>query len=159
MKKCERCGNDNLDYANFCDSCGAPLSESAAPPETSPPDSFATAQTEYPGKAKRAVLRVLATGVEYELEAGMDYMIGRGDPARGLRPEVILPEPLALQQGVSRLHAKIICEEGAFYLVDLNSTNSTYINGSKLQPQQAYSLRDGDMIELGNYKLQYNITL
>ena len=157
MKKCQRCGNENLDYANFCDNCGSPLSESAALPEKSPPDSFVTAQAVYPERARRAVLRALATGVEYQLEVGREFRIGRGDPARGLRPEISLPEPLALQQGVSRLHAKILYEEGIFYLVDLNSTNSTYINGSKLQPQQAYSLRDGDIIELGNYKLQYVI--
>lgn len=96
------------------------------------------------------------TGVEYILEPGREYMIGRGDPARGLKPDICLEEPAALQKGVSRLHAKILFDAGNFYLVDLNSTNSAYINGNKLVPQQAYSLRSGDMVELGNYKLSFN---
>ncbi len=93
--------------------------------------------------------------MEFVLEPGRESIIGRGDRARGLIPEVELSDPNALGQGVSRLHAKVIFRDGFFYLVDLNSTNSTSINRSKLTPQQPYSLQNGDQVELGNYRLTF----
>ena len=103
----------------------------------------------------RGVIRSIVTGIEYSLEPGKEYMIGRGDPAKGLKPEICLDEPAALQQGTSRLHAKILYQAGDFFIVDLNSTNATYINGEKLIPQQGYSLRSGDIIELGKYRMAF----
>ena len=154
MKRCAQCGTENLDFAKFCDNCGSPLAESSQPAPGAPPA---------PGRAgarddvEGAVLRSEVTGREFLLEPGKESMIGRGDPDKGVRPEVILEDDAALSQGVSRLHAKIICGQDNYYVVDLNSTNSTYVNGTRLIPQQAYSLADGDVIELGNYKTTFNI--
>lgn len=168
MKKCERCGNENLDRAKFCDSCGAalpdtgeyaqqPISEPPPLPSTPPqqPQPAGMGGAGVVEQPRGAVLRSEMTGMEYPLEPGAEAMIGRGDPSRGLNPEVTLDDAVSLSQGVSRLHAKIITEADNFYLVDLNSTNATKINGTKLTPQQVYSLRSGDIIELGNYRLTF----
>lgn len=101
------------------------------------------------------MFRVEATGREFVLEPDRESVIGRGDRARGLIPDVELSDPAALAQGVSRLHAKVIYRDGHFYLIDLNSTNSTSINRGKLTPQQPYSLQNGDQVELGNYRLSF----
>lgn len=37
---------------------------------------------------------------------------------------------------VSRIHARIITEEGNAYLEDLNSTNGTFQNGLRMQPYE-----------------------
>ncbi|MDY6795092.1 MAG: FHA domain-containing protein [Actinomycetota bacterium] len=146
MKRCARCGNDNLDFAKFCDSCGAPLAEAVAPGDLSP-------------LGVRGVhLRSEETGKEYSLEQDKEAIIGRGDPARGQRPDVTLEDEAALQRGVSRMHVKIIRGQGEYYIVDLNSTNSTCVNGTALIPQQAYVLSDGDVLELGNYRLTFHAT-
>lgn len=176
MKKCVSCGNDNLDSANFCDSCGGPLGQApamapsmtpppppptpawqpgpAAPPQAPPP---AAPYAAPPPQAvqPRAMLRVDASGREFMLEPGRESIIGRGDRARGLVPDVELSEGNALAQGVSRLHAKIIYRDGFFYVIDLNSTNSTYLNRNKLAPQQPYSLQNGDQLELGNFRISF----
>lgn len=102
-------------------------------------------------------MRSEATGETFVLQPGKEAVIGRGDPARGLRPDITLSDNAALAQGVSRLHAKVIYQNGTFYLVDLNSTNSTYINGNRLVPQQFYSLRDGDTIEFGKYRMRFGL--
>ncbi len=48
---------------------------------------------------------------------------------------------------VSRNHAKITCDEGVYWIEDLNSTNGTLLNGRKiLSPEK---LKDGDLINLG----------
>jgi len=50
---------------------------------------------------------------------------------------------------VSRHHAALIPGEDALYVVDLDSTNGTWINGKYLEPGQRYMLEPGDRLELG----------
>lgn len=51
---------------------------------------------------------------------------------------------------VSRRHAEIHEEDGSFYLVDLGSSNGTYLNNVKLTPKQRHPLQLGDKIDLGH---------
>ncbi len=51
---------------------------------------------------------------------------------------------------VSRLHAEIQTERSTFYLVDLGSTNGTYLNNMRLEPRERYPLSLGDKIDLGH---------
>lgn len=53
---------------------------------------------------------------------------------------------------VSRHHALLVSREDAIYVVDLQSTNGTYVNAS---PVTRHALRDGDVIQIGNYRLRY----
>ena len=50
---------------------------------------------------------------------------------------------------VSRIHARIIKEEGRIYLEDLNSTNGTFRNGQRMQPYEKKKLEEGDEIRFG----------
>ena len=52
-------------------------------------------------------------------------------------------------QFVSRRHFQVRFELDVFYISDLGSTNGTYLNGSKLNPNEEQILRDGDRIGLG----------
>ncbi|MEO0565576.1 MAG: FHA domain-containing protein, partial [Chloroflexota bacterium] len=47
--------------------------------------------------------------------------------------------------GVSRHHARITREHNFIHITDLNSTNGTWVNGKKLEPDRPYKLQDGDM--------------
>lgn len=51
---------------------------------------------------------------------------------------------------VGRQHADILIHDGACYVVDLNSTNHTYLNGQPLNPGTEYPLQDGDDLLLGD---------
>jgi len=53
---------------------------------------------------------------------------------------------------ISGEHAVIITLLNDSFLEDLNSTNGTYING---QAVKKHFLQDGDVIELGKYRLKY----
>ncbi len=53
---------------------------------------------------------------------------------------------------VSRYHAKIICENEIYYIIDLNSTNGTYINGEPLMTYQRMEIKSGDEITFANIK-------
>lgn len=50
------------------------------------------------------------------------------------------------ERGVSRLHAKIMRVESMLYLLDLNSTNGTYLNGEQIESGKDYLLEKGDIV-------------
>ena len=56
---------------------------------------------------------------------------------------------------VSRFHAQIRRRDGSFYLVDLNSTNGTFINGKQIKGKRV--LRAGDVIRIGPCRLTLNV--
>lgn len=56
---------------------------------------------------------------------------------------------------VSRLHARILEQEGNLFLEDLNSTNGTYKNGLRLQPYEKRQLENGDEIRIGRLEYIY----
>ncbi|MEH2435131.1 MAG: FHA domain-containing protein [Nostoc sp.] len=49
----------------------------------------------------------------------------------------------------SRIHAQIWINGDEYHITDLGSSNGTYINGAKLQPQVFSLLHPGDRISLG----------
>ena len=59
---------------------------------------------------------------------------------------------------VGRQHADLLLHDGACYVVDLNSTNHTYLNGEPLNPGTEYPLQDGDEILLGNEAFQVRLS-
>ncbi|MCM1179661.1 MAG: FHA domain-containing protein [Clostridium sp.] len=53
---------------------------------------------------------------------------------------------LLKQRGISRMHAKLMYKPDGLYLLDLNSTNGTYLNGELLASGEEYRLEEGDMV-------------
>ena len=58
---------------------------------------------------------------------------------------------------VSRKHADIIKDQGKFYVVDLGSTNGTYLNGRRTQPGVKELLNDGSIIRFANEEFKFHI--
>lgn len=52
-------------------------------------------------------------------------------------------------RSASRLHARILEENGCIYLEDLNSTNGTFKNGLRMQPYEKRRLEKDDEICFG----------
>jgi pSer/pThr/pTyr-binding forkhead associated (FHA) protein len=59
----------------------------------------------------------------------------------------------AEEAGVSRRHARLLRDDKAIFLMDLNSTNGTRLNGESLAASVEKRLRDGDEITLGRLKV------
>lgn len=55
----------------------------------------------------------------------------------------------AYSLGVSRQHARIDYGSGAYTVEDLGSSNGTWLNGNRLEPNRTYTLRRGDHLQLG----------
>jgi hypothetical protein len=77
-------------------------------------------------------------------------VLGRYDQESGTAPDVDLSRFNARDKGVSRRHAAFILDEDVLKIIDLNSSNSTYVNGQKLVAHQSRILQDGDELRLGN---------
>jgi len=50
---------------------------------------------------------------------------------------------------VSRLHAEIQIEKNIYYLVDVGSSNGTFLNNIRLEEKKRYPLNLGDKVDLG----------
>ena len=64
--------------------------------------------------------------------------------------EIILEDPRKI---ISRSHAKILNSDGLIQVIDLGSSNFTFLNGEKLFPNDEVALKTGDIIRIGEYEL------
>lgn len=138
MKLCPHCRYQNREGYMFCEDCGEDLSQ---------------AESFYPGpyQAPAAVdpeisLQFQGKLLPVALQLQTRTVLGRRDSDRTRQPDVDLLEHGALEMGVSGLHAVINHTAEGVQIVDIGSTNGTYVNGRRLVPNQTYILRDGDEI-------------
>lgn len=68
-----------------------------------------------------------------------------------------LPDPHT--RLVSRHHAQIERKGEGYQLIDLGSRNATFLNDEKLEAHRSYPLKNGDVIKIGEYRLQCFILL
>ena len=60
-------------------------------------------------------------------------------------------------KSVSRRHARIERRQGDYYILDLESTNGTLVNGSRIK--EATPLKSGDLIQVGEEVLEFDSEL
>jgi len=73
----------------------------------------------------------------------------------GRVPSNLLQLPDPQKKVVSRNHARIERIAESFHLIDLGSTNGTYLNDEKLEADQPHELHPGDRIKIGEYLIQF----
>jgi response regulator RpfG family c-di-GMP phosphodiesterase len=73
--------------------------------------------------------------------------------SQDLQSHVDLTRNNAVDNGVSRVHARLFFEMGKFYVEDMNSVNGTYVNGEPLQPGDKTHLNSADELRLGRLRL------
>jgi|GEM_PF-930585 len=80
-------------------------------------------------------------------------IIGHSGSDGGQGPDLDLTSFGAQVNGISRRHAVLIPNPNGLYLIDLGSTNGTWLNETYLQPGQKYRLLKGDKVEMGTLKV------
>ena len=85
---------------------------------------------------------------------GQTALVGRTSPGRDILPQV----PLDADTGVSRRHAQLVVDGDRLTVVDLSSTNGTYVVAPDEEPADATpslvagvprELHDGDTVYVG----------
>jgi pSer/pThr/pTyr-binding forkhead associated (FHA) protein len=100
------------------------------------------------GPLKITALVGMMAGKEFVLKRGSEYDVGRDEIL-----EVYLDDPT-----VSRRHARLRADEGSVVVMDLRSTNGTFINGEKVKRKVALP---GDRVRFGEvgFKLELAVPL
>jgi pSer/pThr/pTyr-binding forkhead associated (FHA) protein len=101
-----------------------------------------------------ASLHLLDSGQILPLGDRTEFTLGRVSDAQPIMPDIDLTPYQAYASGVSRLHAVLKREGNRVYVMDLGSSNGSYLNGKRLKPNSEQMLNHGDMLALGKLKIQ-----
>jgi hypothetical protein len=148
---CPTCGTVNSSGEAFCTNCGSSLT--AAPAGVSVPSGVTSTA---PAGAGHPQLVVESDSATFDLSGKTEVLIGREDPVSNIYPDVDLTPHRGEEDGVSRLHAKILINGSQYLVEDENSTNYTFVNRQKLQPKVPTPIKDGDEIRLGRAVLRFH---
>ena len=58
---------------------------------------------------------------------------------------------------ISRSHANIITRDGKYFVMDTNSTNHTFVNGSMIQSNVEVPLEHGTMLRLADEEFEFKL--
>lgn len=182
LAPCPHCGVPNPPDNLFCEGCGYDFTTGQAPPE---PESVAAAATSASsplappegesasGESSVNWVAIVTVAPEwYAIKGtlaeapcppvttstipigGHSALIGRTSQSRGVRPEIALDA----DTGVSRRHAQFVRDGDNISVVDLSSTNGTYVvyDGEQpdeetpaIQPGVSVAIDDGDSVYVG----------
>ncbi len=140
---CGRCGAANLADANFCSSCGAPLSDLVdQPTETLSLPVIGDDEPPTPPVAGFHVSRGPKAGSRYLLDLGTSTM-GRHPRSTFFFDDVT----------VSRRHVEADYDGTRVVVRDVGSLNGTYVNQQPVEGD--VELIDGDILQIGKFKLVF----
>lgn len=81
-------------------------------------------------------------------EGGREHFLRPGENLVGREGDVLLTDPR-----VSRKHANAVLQNETVTLTDLGSTNGTFVNGEKLEPNTPRTLSAGDRVSFGGVEV------
>lgn len=158
---CPVCHRKNSAEATQCTNCGTPFSgrsqafttrQITKAPEISWRSSSICSER-LPNVSDRGIAFFIANDQEPVIvEAFEQLFIGRQAQGTGAM-SLDLTRYHGEEHGVSRQHAQIVYEEGVFTLIDLGSTNGTWLNQRRLTPGRPYQLHSDDHVLLGQLTL------
>jgi hypothetical protein len=162
MIACPNCLHENLDGTVFCSECGMQLSglhsivTQNIPPDSRPLPPLDRKKTAAYAKDLDtwASLHLLESGQILPLGDRTEFTLGRVSEAQPIMPDIDLTPYQAYASGVSRLHAVLKREGKRVLVMDLGSSNGSYLNGKRLKPNTEQVINHGDMLALGKLKIQ-----
>lgn len=162
MIECPNCQHKNLDGTVFCSECGMQLSglhpivTQNIPADHQPLPPVDREKTEAYAKELDtwASLHLLDSGQILPLGDRTEFTLGRVSEAQPIMPDIDLTPYQAYASGVSRLHAVLKREGKRVFVMDLGSSNGSYLNGKRLKPNTEQTVEHGDLLVLGKLKIQ-----
>jgi hypothetical protein len=159
-KFCPVCKLANDPNVIICRHCGALLGEDPMVPTTQRVDESLGLSDELkeqitqrlPPPPRGLAIFTLGTAEAVATLTDDEFILGRAGEVM-VEPICDLTHLDAFAMGVSRRHALIRAAGGGYVLIDLNSSNGTWLNGQRLVPTKSYDLPSGAVIVLGRLKL------
>ena len=163
MITCKNCQHKNVPGTLFCSECGAQLdgvetlnTQSITQEEIAKDLKKRSAAMEPPSSPANSwiSLHLMDSGKILPLASRSEFTMGRLSEGQPIMPDIDLTPYQAYASGVSRLHAVVKRDGNRTIVMDLGSSNGTYLNGRRLNPHMEEELRHGDVIALGKLKIQ-----
>lgn len=162
---CPNCHHQEYAGALFCSECAAQLIVTDHRYMVGETDLIGDEETGVGFTRKRRVstrighgdtiyLKSLRESAILELSGRKEFTIGRGVKGQLILPDVDLERYNALELGVSRLHAVLKVTDISVAIMDLGSSNGTFINGEQIEDHQEKTVNHGDIIALGKLELE-----
>ena len=179
VQECPACGHVNVAGEPTCENCGAlltggakapakggdtgPLDRSRLPPSlveratavtallggSESPDLPAAPDPAYFDENMLLRLEVMGAPTPILVYPSLETVIGRRDPVSGHVPDVDLGVFAGYRHGISRRHAILHLHSHTLDIIDLGSSNGTFLNGRPLTPLEAHPLQSGDQLTFG----------
>jgi hypothetical protein len=149
--------------AIYCSKCGAQLIDMTVAThkintaETRLEAEQGSSQTQPPPPAQLQSwisLNMIESGQILPLADRTEFTLGRSAEGQPIVPDVDLSPYNAYANGVSRLHAVLKLIQEQIIIMDLGSSNGTYLNGNRLPPYVETPVAHGDIVNLGKLKIQ-----
>ena len=163
MITCPNCQYKNVSGAVFCAECGTQLDgvetlvTQAITDEQIAEDLKTRAARPEPAAVPAnswISLHLMDSGKILPLASRNEFTLGRLSEGQPIMPDIDLTPYQAYASGVSRLHAVVKRESNRVLVMDLGSSNGTYLNGRRLTPHIEEGLNHGDIVALGKLKIQ-----
>ncbi len=161
---CPNCQHKEMSGAIYCSECGAQLIDMTitthkiftAETRQAFKDSTGQVQPIPPPESLQSwiSLNMIESGQILPLADRTEFTLGRSAEAQPIVPDVDLTPYNAYANGVSRLHAVLKLIQDQIIIMDLGSSNGTYLNGTRLIPYVEMPVVHGDVIYLGKLKMQ-----
>lgn len=159
MIKCTNCGELNREGELFCNTCGlgltsgtnaqATISTRRIKPNVEDSAAKATWGAARFENGTSIIIHIRDVDKPLRIDPTQRLIFGRSDAQSTSHPDIDLASYGAVEKGVSRQHAALEVNEDTLMLIDIGSSNGTYLNGQRLLPNQPRVLRDGDEVRLG----------
>jgi len=162
MIVCPNCQNQEITGAIFCSNCGTQLIPSMTKTQKITTKSInqqvdrdrPTVITPKIGPNSWVSLSLVENGQVLSVDERDEFTLGRVSDGQPIMPDLDLTSYNAYALGVSRLHCVVKKQGASAYVLDLGSTNGTFLNGIKLPAHSETLIKHGDVLALGKLKIQ-----
>lgn len=160
-KFCPICKNKNERSAGVCKYCGAslqeyPTSAAATTRNTNDLSGVPVRIGEVPLDtlipAEGIAIYVPGTVSPVFLSSKKEFIIGRKLEVTGTETILDLSDMNGFDMGISRRHATIRQVESGYEVMDLASTNGTWLNDERLVPNKPYPLANKSQLRVGRLR-------
>ncbi len=159
---CPVCKNKNERNTSVCKYCGAqldeyPTSAAATTKNTDPPSYTSVKNEQLPLSAlipkDGIAVYVAGTAKPVFLCSEKEFVIGRKTEGDAPGETIFdLSESDGFKMGISRRHAAIRQAEARYEVIDLSSTNGTWLNDERLIPNKPYPFVSGSQLRVGRLR-------
>lgn len=132
INKCSNCGKEVKKEWSVCPFCQTHIGQKVE-------EKIVKARLIFPDKSEKEI-------------TNDELMIGREDFEECQRKAIITKEQLGYISRRSKPHFKILNRNNEFFIIDENSANHTWVNGTQIEKKKEHELHDNNEIILANEK-------